>query len=158
MDIVNHKVIEYSTMTKKGRNRPSGEYEGNPNNMETCGTSSIIAKLKNNSIFDKVKTIIKDRDNKSQKLLEEVGADNLIYHDPGHLRKSFQKALQALINENKAFTVDEDEIIKNPFYTLVTPIQNWMNKCLKEDGDDKRITMWLSVVPHFKYKSNINVK
>lgn len=149
VDVVNHKVIEYSTMTKKGKNRPNGEYEGSPNNMETCGTSSIIEKLKNHSIFDKVKTIIKDRDNKSQKLLEEVGADDLISHDPGHFRKSFQRALQALINENKTYRVDEDEVIKNPFYTLITPITKWMNKCLKEEDDDRRITMWLSMVPHF---------
>lgn len=149
VDTVNHKVIEYYTMTKEGKNRPNGTYEGSPNNMETIGTSSIISQLKHHNIFEKVEKIIKDRDNKSKKLLEEVGVEELIYNDPGHFRKSFKKSLQSLISENRTFNVDDEEVIKNPFYSLQTPIEKWMNKCLKEDQDDKRISMWLSLVPHF---------
>lgn len=42
VDTVNHKVVEFATMTKKGKNRPTGTYDGSSNNMETYGTSIVI--------------------------------------------------------------------------------------------------------------------
>ena len=45
VDTVNHKVIEYYTMTKEGKNRPNGTYERSSNNMETIRTNTIISQL-----------------------------------------------------------------------------------------------------------------
>lgn len=45
LNAVNHKVIEYFTMTKEGKNRPNGTYERSSNNMETIRTNTIISQL-----------------------------------------------------------------------------------------------------------------
>lgn len=78
VDTVNHKVVEFATMTKKGKNRPTGTYDGSSNNMETHGTSIVIQQMKEHEIFDDINRIVKDRDNKSGKLLDEVGVIDLI--------------------------------------------------------------------------------
>lgn len=51
VDTVNHKVVEFATMTKKGKNRPTGTYDGSSNNRETYGTSNVIQQMKKTRNF-----------------------------------------------------------------------------------------------------------
>lgn len=48
--------------------------------------------MKRYRIFEKINKLIKDRDNKSKKLIEETGAGDKIANDPGHFKKNFEKA------------------------------------------------------------------
>ena len=62
VDLETNMVIESTTLTKKGNNRPTGEYCGSSNNMETNGTISVLQKMKDHKIFDHIETISKDRE------------------------------------------------------------------------------------------------
>ena len=140
-------------MTKKGKNRPTGTYDGSSNNMETHGTSIVIQQMKEHEIFDDINRIVKDRDNKSGKLLDEVGVSDLIVNDPGHYRKNFEKAFDQMVQENRKFSYynDEGELIKinHPFYGMKNHIIKWINTCLKEHDQDTRVAMWISCIPHY---------
>lgn len=74
-------------MTKKGKNCPTGNYEGASNNMETVGSPIVIDQMKSHRIFEKINKLIKDRDNKSKKLIEETGAGGKIANDTGLIKK-----------------------------------------------------------------------
>lgn len=50
--------------------------------METEGNHSVIEKMKDHNIFDQVKTISKDRNNKTNKLLKDNVSDDLIIFNP----------------------------------------------------------------------------
>ena len=92
--------------------------------METVGTSIVIDKMKYHHIFAKVKKLIKDRDNKSTKLLQEIGAQDIILNDPGQYRNNFAFSLDKLALKCKNFIYlkdDNDEItVKSPFYGMLT--------------------------------------
>lgn len=51
------EVLEFAILTKKGKNRPTGNYDGASNNMETIiiGTSMVIDQMKKHRIFEKNK-------------------------------------------------------------------------------------------------------
>lgn len=152
VDAVNRNVLEFAILTKNGKNRPTGNFDGSSNNMETVGTSIVIDKMKYHHIFEKVKKLIKDRDNKSTKLLQEIGAHDIIANDPGHYRNNFASSFDKLALECKNFTYlkDDDEItVKSPFYGMKKHIVKWLNVCLKEDDQDIRVAMWISCVPHY---------
>lgn len=138
-------VIETTTLTKKGNNRPTGEYCGSSNNMETNGTISVLQKMKDHKIFDHIETISKDRDNKSSKVIEEIGPKICIKFDPGHFRKNFKTALSNFVKNHRVFTYfqeDGEEItINSPFYDLEGRLLKWMNTCLKERCDDRHVSM-----------------
>lgn len=69
------EVLEFAILTKK-----------------TVGTFIVIDQMKRYRIFEKINKLIKDRDNKSKKLIEETGAGDKIANDPGHFKKNFEKA------------------------------------------------------------------
>ena len=121
--------------------------------METEGSHPVIKKKKHHNIFDQVKTITKDRDNKSSKLLKDIGSQNLIRFDPCHFRKNFKAQLQNFISQNKEPVHNDkngNEVrVNNPFYGLENHIIKWVNTCLREQSDDRRIAMLFSMVPHF---------
>lgn len=96
VDAVNRNVLEFAILTKNGKNRPTGNFDGSSNNMETFGTSIVIDKMKYHHIFSKVKKLIKDRDNKSTKLLQEIGAQDIILNDLGHYRNNFASSFDKL--------------------------------------------------------------
>ena len=102
VDNVNNTVIENTTLTKVGRNRPRGNFTGTSNNMETEGSHPVIKKKKHHNIFDQVKTISKDRDNKSSKLLKDLGSQNLIRFDPCHFRKNIRASFKTLFPKIKS--------------------------------------------------------
>lgn len=153
VDLETNMVIESTTLTKKGNNRPTGEYCGSSNNMETNGTISVLQKMKDHKIFDHIETISKDRDNKSSKVIEEIGPKICIKFDPGHFRKNFKTALSNFVKNHRVFTYfqeDGEEItINSPFYDLEGRLLKWMNTCLKEKCDDRRVSMWLGTVDHY---------
>lgn len=131
VDLMINKVIEESTLIKIGENRPIGNFTGVSNNMETICTLKVLKKMKDHQIFDKLESITKDRDNKTKKVIENIG----------------QKIC------NRVFTYYDDDgeeiTVKSHFYEMELRLIKWMNICLKEECDDKRVSMWLSTVDHY---------
>lgn len=78
--------------------------------METEGNHSVIEKMKDHNIFDQVKTISKDRNNKTNKLLKDNVSDDLIIFNPVYFgkililtRKRIIKAPNQMISPKKSF-------------------------------------------------------
>ena len=153
VDGVTKKVLADATLTKFGGSRPNGNFQGSSNSMETEGTKLVFKTLQERGIVDQIDTVSKDRDNKNKKLYNNYKLNNKIAFDPGHFRNSFTKALTKMINDNKRFryvtTDNEEVIVNNPFDSLEGRLLRWFNTCLKEENDDKRLSMWLSTVPHY---------
>ena len=153
VDTVTKKVLADATLTKFGGSRPNGNFDGSTNSMETEGTKLVFKTLQQRGINGQIKTISKDRDNKNKKLYKEYELNDKIAFDPGHFRNSFKKALTKMINDNKIFryisTENEEVVVNNPFDCLEGRLLKWFNTCLREKNDDKRLSMWLSTVPHY---------
>ena len=153
VDLMSNKVIEESTLTKVGKNRPTGNFKGASNNMETTCTLNVLQQMKDHQIFGNLESITKDRDNKSKKVIENIGPEIKIRFDPGHFRKNFKTALSKFIKDHRVFIYYDDDgeevTVNSPFYDLESRLIKWMNTCLKEKCDDKRVSMWLSTVDHY---------
>lgn len=97
----------------------------------------------------KINKIIKDRDNKSKKLIEEVGAGDKIANDPGHYRKNFERAYDNLVEQTRNFKYvenNEEITVKSPFYGLKKHMLKWHNTYLKIHEQDFRVAKFISCI------------
>ena len=91
VDNRNHQVIAFETVSKEGKNRPTGFFRGSSNNMETEGTRLILDSFEKNQFLNKIETITKDRDNKGKKVYENAKCSNLIKKTQGIIVQLLRK-------------------------------------------------------------------
>ena len=121
--------------------------------METKSTISVLQKIKGHKIFDHIETISKDRDNKSSKVIEEIGPEICIKFDPGHFKNNFKTDLSNFIKNHRVFTYFQEDgkeiYINSPFYDLEGWLLKWMSTYLKEKCDDRDVSMCLGTVDYY---------
>ena len=112
-----------SHQVKFGGNRFNPNCNLPSNMMETSGSISILQEFKDEGLLDSIKTITRDRENKSEAIFEKFGIKDKQRHDPGHFRNNFKSIWGSFtIRTSKLLqSLPDTPHIPAPFFGLVTP-------------------------------------
>lgn len=87
--------------------------------METEGNHSVIEKMKDHNIFDQVKTISKDRNNKTNKLLKDNVSDDLIIFNPVYFWKILNLTRKRIIKAPNQM-ISPKQLFKNLYHSYIS--------------------------------------
>ena len=153
IDPVTRKVVGRSHQVKSGGNRFDGKFTKPPNMMETYGSTDILSDFQKRGLLQRIDTVTRDRDNKSEAIFEKFGIADKQRHDPGHFRKNFQTLFSSFTSKAVIPIVTghdgKPKPLGRPFYGLATSLEKWLNSCFDEKNDDTRVKMWLNSADHF---------
>lgn len=152
LDPITRKVIARSHQVKIGGNRFDASFTQPSNMMETYGSTAILEEFQHEGLIQRINTVTRDRDNKSEAIFARFGIADKQRHDPGHFRKNFQtqfssfasKAIKPVIQGKDG----KPKTLERPFYGVATSLEKWLNTCFKEPDDDTRVRMWLNSAEH----------
>ena len=104
--------------------------------------------------LESIKSIVRNRDNKTGKILECFGVREKELHDPGHYRKIFATLFASFTSKHKVvvcYCKDRNENIKitRPLYGLAGRLNFLLNHCLGIEDPDFRVSSWENCVQHF---------
>lgn len=153
IDPVTRKVVGRSHQVKSGGMRFGGNFTKPPNMMETYGSTNILSDFQNRGLLQRIETVTRDRDNKSEAIFEKFGIADKQRHDPGHFRKNFHTLFSSFTSRAVIPTVTgpdgKQKPLGRPFYCLATSLEKWLNSCFQEKNDETRVKMWLNSAEHF---------
>lgn len=146
-------VLARETLVLEGGGRQNPNFAGHSGNMETEGTERMFKKLDDEGFLPQIKSITRDRDNKSGKILDKYGIRDREFHDPGHYKKSFSNIFSSFIKKYRVFECEDESgsviHISSPFYGLQGPLEHYLANVMKEEDADIREYKWMLAARHF---------
>ena len=100
-------IVGRSHQVHYGGNRFMPNTDVPSNMMESVGVADILNDFNKKGILNLIKSMTRDRDNKSEAIFESFGIFEKQRHDPGHFRKNFRTMFSSFVKENEKYTGPE---------------------------------------------------
>ena len=128
VDAVSRKIVGRSHQVRYGGNRFNPNCQIPSNMMESYGSTEVLQEFKDRGLLDKIKTVTRDRDNKSESIFEKFGIADRQRHDPGHFRKNFRVLWNSFVAKAQKPVVEMPtggtKVMDRPFFGLAPPLKS----------------------------------